>query len=160
MTVSLEIMVRQLGIQYPGALYHVTARGDRREDIVHDDADREMLIEDSPKGLGLLDYRWSRLAQGYALPPRKRSKWLRAEEGLAMFDLPDSGGIPNDSRQRPEEGRHRKVAHERTAVTRRWTAGRLKMKSAVNVCQQFKRLKTGKLNLTKEAKQWLSAIEP
>ncbi len=30
-------MPRQLRIQYPGALYHITARGDRREDIVHDD---------------------------------------------------------------------------------------------------------------------------
>ena len=37
-------MPRQLRIQYPGALYHVTARGDRREDIVHDDGDREMLL--------------------------------------------------------------------------------------------------------------------
>lgn len=37
-------MPRQLRIQYPGALYHVTARGDRREDIVHDDSDREMLL--------------------------------------------------------------------------------------------------------------------
>jgi REP element-mobilizing transposase RayT len=37
-------MPRQLRIQYPGALYHVTARGDRREHIVHDDGDREMLL--------------------------------------------------------------------------------------------------------------------
>ncbi len=37
-------MPRQLRIQYPGALYHITARGDRREDIVQDDADREMLL--------------------------------------------------------------------------------------------------------------------
>ena len=37
-------MPRQLRIQYPGALYHITARGDRREEIVHDDGDREMLL--------------------------------------------------------------------------------------------------------------------
>ena len=37
-------MPRQLRIQYPGALYHVTACGDRREDIVHDEDDREMLL--------------------------------------------------------------------------------------------------------------------
>ena len=41
---SITVMPRQLRIQYPGALYHVTARGDRREDIVHDDGDREMLL--------------------------------------------------------------------------------------------------------------------
>jgi len=41
---SITIMPRQLRIQYPGTLYHVTARGDRREDIVNDDGDREMLL--------------------------------------------------------------------------------------------------------------------
>ena len=30
-------MPRQLRIEYPGAIYHVTSRGDRREDISHDD---------------------------------------------------------------------------------------------------------------------------
>ena len=36
-------MPRQLRIQYAGAVYHVMARGDRREDIVHDDEDRAMV---------------------------------------------------------------------------------------------------------------------
>ena len=30
----------------------------------------------------------------------------------------------------------------------------------MNLCQPIKRLKIGKLNLTKEAKQWLSKIDP
>jgi len=38
-------MARQLRIEYPGALYHVMARGDRREQIVHDENDRDSLIE-------------------------------------------------------------------------------------------------------------------
>lgn len=33
-------MARPLRIEYPGALYHVTSRGDGREDIFADDADR------------------------------------------------------------------------------------------------------------------------
>ena len=33
-------MARPLRIEFPGALYHVTARGDRREPIVEDDTDR------------------------------------------------------------------------------------------------------------------------
>lgn len=32
-------MSRPLRIEFPDALYHVTARGDRREDIFEDDAD-------------------------------------------------------------------------------------------------------------------------
>ena len=37
-------MVRPLRIEYPGAVYHVTARGDRREPIAHDDGDRELFL--------------------------------------------------------------------------------------------------------------------
>ena len=33
-------MARPLRIEYAGALYHVTSRGDRRENIYHDDKDR------------------------------------------------------------------------------------------------------------------------
>ena len=37
----LGLMARKLRIQYPGAIYHVMNRGDRREDIFVDDHDRE-----------------------------------------------------------------------------------------------------------------------
>jgi hypothetical protein len=33
-------MARPIRIEYAGALYHVTSRGDRREDIYLDDEDR------------------------------------------------------------------------------------------------------------------------
>ncbi len=38
-------MARQRRIEYEGAIYHVMARGDRREDIVKDDVDRERFEE-------------------------------------------------------------------------------------------------------------------
>ena len=38
-------MARKLRIQYPGAIYHVMNRGDRREAIFEDDQDRERLLE-------------------------------------------------------------------------------------------------------------------
>jgi len=37
-------MPRQPRIEFQGAYYHVMARGDRREPIVVDDADREMFV--------------------------------------------------------------------------------------------------------------------
>jgi REP element-mobilizing transposase RayT len=37
-------MPRQLRIQYPGAIYHVMNRGDRREPIFHDDFDRQRFV--------------------------------------------------------------------------------------------------------------------
>ena len=38
-------MVRPLRLEFAGALYHVTSRGDRREDIYLDDRDREAWLE-------------------------------------------------------------------------------------------------------------------
>ena len=37
-------MARKLRVQYPGAIYHVMSRGDRREPIFKDDADRERFL--------------------------------------------------------------------------------------------------------------------
>ena len=38
-------MARKLRVEYPGAIYHVLNRGDRREPIFHDDADRKRFVE-------------------------------------------------------------------------------------------------------------------
>ena len=38
-------MSRPLRIEFPGAIYHVTSRGDRREPIFLDDEDRRALLE-------------------------------------------------------------------------------------------------------------------
>lgn len=34
-----------LRVEFPGALYHITARGDLREDIFEDDHDRSLIRE-------------------------------------------------------------------------------------------------------------------
>ena len=39
------LVARTLRIQYPGAIYHVMNRGDRREAIFEDDEDRERLLQ-------------------------------------------------------------------------------------------------------------------
>jgi putative transposase len=38
-------MARKLRVQYPGAIYHVMNRGDRREPIFKDDQDRQCFLE-------------------------------------------------------------------------------------------------------------------
>ena len=38
-------MPRMIRIEYPGAIYHVMSRGDRREDICHDDVDRQDFLK-------------------------------------------------------------------------------------------------------------------
>jgi transposase IS200 family protein len=44
-TDSVDRMARKLRVQYPGAMYHVMNRGDRREAIFVDDIDRRLFIE-------------------------------------------------------------------------------------------------------------------
>jgi putative transposase len=48
-------MARPLRIEFPGAVYHVTSRGDRREDIFVDDDDRSSLLAVVGQGLARFD---------------------------------------------------------------------------------------------------------
>jgi putative transposase len=43
---SIEGMPRRLRIEYPGAIYHIMARGNGRQDIVCDDHDRQRLMDE------------------------------------------------------------------------------------------------------------------
>lgn len=38
-------MARKLRVEYPGAVYHVLNRGDRREPILRDNAERQRIVE-------------------------------------------------------------------------------------------------------------------
>lgn len=50
-------MVRPLRIQYPGAVYHVTSRGNERKSIFKDDADRTAFLEILSRSLSTYDIR-------------------------------------------------------------------------------------------------------
>lgn len=73
-------MPRKLRIQYPGAIYHVMNRGDRREAIFADDTDRRRF-------LSTLGYRWSSYSQ-YLRAPAQRFDWLRADRLLGEWRIP------------------------------------------------------------------------
>src|SRR5271155_625143 len=45
-------MPRRLRIEFDGAIYHVMARGNGRQNIVHDDGDRQRLIDDLARTVG------------------------------------------------------------------------------------------------------------
>jgi putative transposase len=48
---KVGVMARKLRVEYPGAVYHVPSRGDRREASFKDDEDRERFLstlEESP----------------------------------------------------------------------------------------------------------------
>ncbi len=57
------VMARPLRIEYAGALYHITSRGDRRESIYEDDDDRKMFLSVLESVVG----RFGWLCHGYCL---------------------------------------------------------------------------------------------
>jgi REP element-mobilizing transposase RayT len=59
------MMPRQVRIQFPGAVYHVMARGDRREDIFRDDIDRNMFLAVLEEACGKTHWR----CHAYVLMP-------------------------------------------------------------------------------------------
>ena len=58
-------MSRPLRLEFEGALYHVTSRGNRREPIVGDDADRQAWLAVLEQGLERFD---SSSRRGQVLP--------------------------------------------------------------------------------------------
>ena len=56
-------MARPIRLEFAGAIYHVTSRGDRREDIYDSDADRERFI----KTLGDVCQRFNWVCHAYCL---------------------------------------------------------------------------------------------
>jgi putative transposase len=49
-------MPRRLRIEFEGAIYHVMARGNARQNIVHDAEDRQRLIDDLARTVGRSDW--------------------------------------------------------------------------------------------------------
>lgn len=63
-------MARNLRLQYPGAHYHVMARGNRREKIFHDDVDRRFFLKALSQACGMTGWRvhaWVLMANHYHL---------------------------------------------------------------------------------------------
>ena len=82
-------MSRPLRIEFPDALYHVTARGDRREDIFEDDDDRLMFLSTFEHVIGQFNwicYAWCLMDNHYHLliqtPDGNLSKGMRQLNGV------------------------------------------------------------------------------
>lgn len=82
-------MSRPLRIEFPNALYHVTARGDRREDIFDDDEDRKLFLETLGEVIDQFNwvcYAWCLMDNHYHLliqtPDGNLSKGMRQLNGV------------------------------------------------------------------------------
>ncbi len=122
----------------------------------------------------VLDYPWSSLSGGHALPPKSRAKWLDKEAALKAFELPDRAAGRRRMVERVDErdlkgSDIRKVTLARlvwkkTTASQEWIAKKLHMGSATNVSQQLRRLekagKSGKGKLPEALKAYIKSHDP
>ena len=96
-------MSRPLRIEFPDALYHVTARGDRREDIYEDDQDRQaflLILERVITQLNWTCYAWCLMDNHYHL-------LIQTPDGNLSKGMRQLNGVYTQASNR----RHRRVGH-------------------------------------------------
>ncbi|MGA9333727.1 MAG: transposase [Rudaea sp.] len=96
-------MSRPLRIEFSGALYHVTSRGDRREDIYLDDGDREGFLE----LLGEVCDRSGWVCHAYCLMGNHYHLLLETQEPTLARGMRQLNGVYTQRFNR----RHRRVGH-------------------------------------------------
>ena len=96
-------MSRPIRIEFPDALYHVTARGDRREDIFEDDQDRQaflLTLEQIVTQFNWLCYAWCLMDNHYHL-------LIQTPDGNLSKGMRQLNGVTTQTSNR----RHRRVGH-------------------------------------------------
>jgi putative transposase len=96
-------MARPLRIEFPGAVYHVTSRGDRREDIFVDDRDRGALLQVLGQALSRFDAQ----ALAYCLMGNHYHFVLHTRQANLSLLMRHINGVYTQTYNR----RHRKVGH-------------------------------------------------
>ena len=96
-------MSRPLRIEFPGAIYHVTSRGDRREPIFDDDQDREAFLD----VVGTALERFDACALAYCLMGNHYHLVLHTRSANLSRLMRQINGVYTQTYNR----RHRKVGH-------------------------------------------------
>ncbi|MCB1887163.1 MAG: transposase [Rhodocyclaceae bacterium] len=96
-------MSRPLRLEFCGALYHVTSRGDRREDIYDDDEDRERFLE--ILGGVVSDFNW--VCHAYCLMDNHYHLLIATPDGNLAKGMRQLNGVYTQASNR----RHRRGGH-------------------------------------------------
>ena len=96
-------MTRPLRLEFPGALYHVTSRGDRREDIYLDDLDRQRFLD----LIGETCQRFNWRMHAYCLMTNHYHLVIETPEGNLSRGMRQLNGVYTQRFNR----RHRRVGH-------------------------------------------------
>jgi putative transposase len=96
-------MARPLRIEFPGAVYHVTSRGDRREAIFDDDADRHAFLN----VIAQATERFDAVLLAYCLMDNHYHLVIHTRRGNLSRFMQQLNGVYTQAYNR----RHRKVGH-------------------------------------------------
>lgn len=96
-------MSRPLRLEYPGAVWHVTARGNDRRDVFRDDADREQFLSILGRTVGL--FRWK--LHAWVLMGNHYHVLVETPEPTLSRGMRQLGGLYTQAFNR----RHRRAGH-------------------------------------------------
>ena len=96
-------MARPLRIEFPGALYHVTSRGDRQEAMYDHDDDRQMFLAI----LGDVVKRWHWLCHAYCLMGNHYHLVIETPDGNLAKGMRQLNGVYTQNSTQ----RHGRVGH-------------------------------------------------
>jgi putative transposase len=96
-------MSRPIRIEFPDALYHVTARGDRREDIFKDDQDRQTFL----LTLGQIVTQFNWRCYAWCLMDDHYHLLIQTPDGNLSKGMRQLNGVTSQASNR----RHRRVGH-------------------------------------------------
>jgi putative transposase len=96
-------MARSIRIEFSGALYHVTSRGDRRESIYEDDQDRERFLEII--GQVVKDSNW--ICHAYCLMTNHYHLVIETPDGNLSKGMRQLNGVYTQASNR----RHQRIGH-------------------------------------------------
>jgi REP element-mobilizing transposase RayT len=96
-------MARPLRIEYDGALYHVTSRGNNRRAIFRDDGDRELLLDTLAK----VTERFHWICHGYCLMSNHYHLVIETPDGNLSKGMRQLNGVYTQAFNK----RHRRVGH-------------------------------------------------
>lgn len=96
-------MSRPIRIEFPDALYHVTARGDRCEDIFEDDPDRQVFL--ATLAQVIIQFNW--ICHAWCLMDNHYHLLIQTPDGNLSKGMRQLNGIYTQANNR----RHRRVGH-------------------------------------------------
>jgi len=96
-------MARPLRIEYPGAVYHITSRGNDKKTIFRDDADRETFL----KILAFVNKRYHWLCHAYCLMDNHYHILIETPDGNLSLGMRQLNGVYTQARNK----RHNKTGH-------------------------------------------------